>query len=49
MQHGVYIPKLSPLLMKSGLAASQLYDPMLGAAEFVNAVLEHTMGVLPEV
>jgi hypothetical protein len=48
-QHGVYIPKLFPLPAKSGLAASQLYDPTLGAAEFVNAILEQAMGASPEV
>jgi hypothetical protein len=48
-QHGVYIPKLFPLPAKSGLAASQLYDPTLGAAEFVNAVLEQATGASPEV
>jgi hypothetical protein len=40
----VYIPKLFPLPAKGGLAASQLYDPTLGAPEFVNAVLEHVTG-----
>jgi hypothetical protein len=39
-QHDIFIPKLFPLLARSGLAASQLYDPALGALEFVNAVLE---------
>jgi hypothetical protein len=48
-QHGVYIPKMFPLPAKSGLTASQLYNPTLGAAEFVNAVLEHAMCALPEV
>ncbi len=41
-QHGIFIPKLFPLLVRSRLAASQLYDPALGASEFVNAVLEQS-------
>jgi hypothetical protein len=45
----VYIPKLFPLPVKSGLATSPLYDPTLGVAEFVNAVFECAMGMLPEV
>ncbi len=31
-----------------GLAASQLYDPALGASEFVNAVLEQELGGAPQ-
>ncbi len=32
---------------RSRLAASQLYDPTLGASEFVNAVLEQALGTPP--
>jgi hypothetical protein len=46
---GVYIPKLFPLPARSGLAASQLYDPTLGASGFVNAILEQASGASPEV
>jgi hypothetical protein len=48
-QHGVYIPKLFPLPARSGLAVSQLYDPTLGASNFVNAILEQASGASPEV
>ncbi len=48
-QHGVYIPKLSPLLAKSGLVASQLYDLTLAMAEFVNVILEQATGASAEV
>jgi hypothetical protein len=48
-QSGIYIPKFFPLPAKSSLAASQLYDLTLGAAGFVNAVLEQATGASPEV
>jgi hypothetical protein len=48
-QHGVYIPKLFLLPARSGLAVSQLYDPTLGASNFVNAILEQASGASPEV
>jgi hypothetical protein len=48
-QHGIFIPKLFPLLVRSRLAASQLYDLALGALEFVNAVLEQVSGTCPKV
>jgi hypothetical protein len=48
-QHGVYIPKLFPLPARSRLAASQLYDPTIGASDFVNAALEQASGASPEV
>ncbi len=41
---GVYIPKLFLLPARSGLVASQLYDPTLGASGFVNAILEQASG-----
>jgi hypothetical protein len=46
---GVYIPKMFPLPAKSGLAASQLYDPKNGTSGFVNAVLEQASGASPEI
>jgi hypothetical protein len=48
-QHGICIPKLFPLLARSGLADCQLYDPALGALDFVNEVLEQALGTSPKV
>jgi hypothetical protein len=46
---GVYMPKLFPLPARSGLVASQLYDPTLGTCGFVNAILEQASGASPKV
>jgi hypothetical protein len=43
-QYGVYIPKMFHLPAKSGVTTSQLYNLTLGAAAFVNAVLEQATG-----
>jgi hypothetical protein len=49
MRSGVYIQKMFPLPVKSGLAASKLYDPKNGTSGFVNTVLEQASGASPEI